>query len=520
MSSFFWERRPISSKTNENGGDEKRDPLFALTLVICGLVGATGTLYPKLVANAANAITSAAFAYFDWLFLAATSIFLIVPLFLAISRHGKLRLGHDDERPEFSTAAWLSMLFAAGMGTGLVFWGVAEPLTHFHSSPGLPAEAQAAISHAMVITNFHWGLHAWGIYCLASLVLAYFSFRKKAPYLPGAPLRLSFSGAWIRPLAYAADFWAVLAIVFGVAGSLGMGTFQIRTGLSIIVGTEATSTLVPALTLVTLTIAYMTSAMSGLNRGIKWLSNINMTLAIALCVFVIISGPTGSLLQLFIEAGVDYLKMLAPLSIQLHDSAADRQWQHGWTLIYFLWWIAWAPFVGVFIARISRGRTIREFVTGVIIAPTAFSLVWFVALGGTALEAEVNGHAGLALLAKTDVSQALFSLLNQLPLSTLLSVTAMLLVFIFLVTSVDSATFVLGMLTSQGALNPPLRRRMAWGVCLGLLGGALMLSDSVEAVKGMSVLGAIPYVGIMILQLFALLKNLAEEKGANPPEEA
>lgn len=483
-------------------------------MVICGLIASAGTIFPHALTAAATSLTSAAFAYFDWLFLAATSIFLVVPLFLALSRHGRLRLGNDDERPEFSTLAWLSMLFAAGMGTGLVFWGGAEPLTHFHSSPGLPAETQAAVSHALVLTNFHWGLHAWGIYCLAALVLAYFSFRKNAPYLPGAPLRQSFSGAWIRPLAYAADFWSVLAIVFGVAGSLGMGTFQIRTGLSIVAGTDATSHLVPALTLVALIVAYMTSAMSGLNRGIKWLSTINMTIAVALCVFVVVSGPTGSLVRLFWETSVDYFRRLAPLSIQLHDSAADRQWQHSWTLIYFLWWVAWAPFVGVFIARISRGRTIREFVGGVLIAPTAFSMVWFTALGGTALDAEVNGHAGhagLAALATTDASQALFALLNQLPLSGLLSITAMVLVFIFLVTSVDSATFVLGMLTCQGMLNPPLKRRMAWGVCLGLLGAALMLSNSIEAVKGMSVLGAIPYVGIMMLQLMALLKNLAAE---------
>jgi len=268
--------------------------------------------------------------------------------------------------------------------------------------------------------------------------------------------------------------------------------------------------------LVVLIIAYTASASTSLDKGIQWLSNINMALAVLLMVFVLSFGPTAHLLRGFVTAVGDYSAALVGLSLRLYPYNEGRVWLETWTLTYFLWWIAWAPFVGVFIARISRGRTIKQFVLGVLFVPTAFSLLWFSVFGGTGLDEEMNGAGGIARLVREDVSVALFSLFDRLPLSQLLSITALLLVFIFLVTSVDSATFVLGMLTTRGSLNPPTSRKLAWGLSLGALGGALMLSGNIDAVRAVAVLGALPFAFILLLQVAALLRVFARERHGPP----
>ncbi|MBW2454166.1 MAG: BCCT family transporter [Deltaproteobacteria bacterium] len=497
-----------------------RANLFRITLPICVVVAVVGIVRPDALADTAGAITSAAFQALDWFFMALVSAFLVFCLWLAFGRHGGVKLGADDEKPEFSTVSWIAMLFAAGMGVGLLFWGVAEPVTHFSGALGTEAGTPRAARHATVITAFHWGLHAWAVYCVAGLVLAYFGFRRGVPYLPGAPLRDAFGKRpWVAPVAALADGVAVLAIAFGVAGSMGMGIFQLHTGLHVLWGVPLESTLVSGIILVVLVIAYTASASTSLDKGIQWLSNINMALALLLMLFVLGAGPTAHLLRGFVTAVGDYSAALVGLSLRLYPYNEARGWLETWTLTYFLWWIAWAPFVGVFIARISRGRTIKEFVLGVLFVPTAFSLLWFSIFGGTGLDEEMNGAGGIARLVREDVSVALFSLFDRLPLSGLLSVTALLLVFIFLVTSVDSATFVLGMLTSRGSLNPPTRRKLAWGLILGALGGALMLSGSIDVVRAVAVLGAIPFAFIMLLQVAALLRVFADER-KRPPDRA
>lgn len=484
--------------------------LFRIALPICAVVGFVGILWPEWLAGSADAITSATFRALDWFFMALVTLFLGLGAWLAMGRFGHVKLGQDDDQPEFTNAAWYSMLFAAGMGAGLLFWGVAEPIIHFTSPPLGGGRSPEAARLAMVITNFHWGFHAWAVYAIAALVLAYFGFRRQTPYLPGAPIRSAFTGRWVEPLAKTADLVAVLAVAFGVAGSIAMGVLQIDTGLGVITDLPKDSLAVRAGILVLLFVAYMTSAATSLDKGIRILSQVNVSIAIGLVAFVLFVGPTAELLRGFVTAVGDYVSALPGLSLNTYPYADKGGWLHGWTLVYFVWWIAWAPFVGIFIARISRGRTIREFVTAVILVPTVFSVLWFAVFGGTAFHEEMT-QGGVARLVQENVTVALFSLFERLPASSLLSVTALVLVFVFLVTSVDSATYVLGMLTSQGSLEPPTSRKLAWGVSLAVLGGALLIAERVDVVRAIAILGAIPFTFILLVQAGALVRALRED---------
>ncbi|HET6612873.1 MAG TPA: BCCT family transporter [Kofleriaceae bacterium] len=483
-----------------------------MVLVVCAAVGAYGITAPTSLATIANDITTTFFRGLDWFFLASVTAILVLSLWLAFGPAGRIVLGKEGEEPEFSTMSWLAMLFCAGMGIGLLFWGVAEPLIHYSGAPGSDPGTPAAARRALVLTGFHWGLHAWAIYGIAALVLAYFGFRKGYPYLPGAPIRAAFSGKWVKVVADASDLIAILAVVFGVGGAITMGIFQMQTGIALVTGKGSGSLTLSTVILAVTFVAYMASALTPIDRGIMWLSNLNMVMAIGLLLVVIVFGPTAFLFETFITSVGDYASNLASLSLRLYPYGDGQEWLYGWTLTYFIWWIAWAPFVGVFIARISRGRTIREFVLGVLVAPTMFSLLWFAVFGGAGLYSEIHGDIGLAHLVHEDVTASLFALLDTLPFPTVLGGLSIVLIFIFLVTGVDSATIVLGMLTTRGSLDPPVKRKIAWGVVLAVLAGALMLSDDPYAVRGVSIIGAIPFTFILLLQSVALLRALRDEK--------
>lgn len=485
---------------------------FRVALPLCAAVGLFGILAPDQLAGLASRITQRAYGSLDWFFLLSVTIFLLLMLWLGFGRYGHRKLGGLDEQPEFSFGSWIAMLFSAGMGVGLLFWGAAEPVIHYAQPPVGSGSTPAAASQAMVITAFHWGLHAWACYGIAALVLAYFGFRQGAPYLPGAPLRLVFRGAWVAPVARSADLIAVLAVAFGVAGSMAMGIFQLQAGLQVVTGFGGGSLWVSVGILAALVVSYLASASTSLDKGIKWLSNFNMVLALVLLGVLLFAGETVYLLRIFIASLGDYAAALIGLSLQLYPHGGDGDWLQKWTLTYFIWWIAWAPFVGVFIARISRGRTMREFVLGVLIVPTVFTMLWFAVFGGTALYEEVHGAGGIAELVRQDVTVALFTLFDRLPASSVLSVVAMLLDFVFLVTSADSATYVLGMLSCDGASDPPVRRKLAWGLAIGGLGAALMLSKNIHAVRSMTVLGALPFTSVLLLQATALLRGVVRER--------
>lgn len=487
-----------------------RDRRFAPTILGCLLVAGLGLAAPDRFGARATALVGAVLETLDWLFMAIATGLVVLAVWLALGPHAHRRLGRDDEAPEFSRFAWFSMLFAAGMGSGLMFWGVAEPLTHHASPPFGVARSPAAAGLALAVCDIHWGVHAWAIYGMAALVLAYFHFCRGTDFPPGAPIRTMLRGRVAHGLAHAADVIGMLAIAFGVAGSIGMGVLQIHSGLAAVWGVPSDSIVVSLVILALMMVAYTASAAGRIERGIKWLSTINVVLAVAFALLVWLGGPIATVVELFVASLVDYARELVPLSIMAGPWGEARPWLHGWTLSYLVWWIAWAPFVGVFVARISRGRTIREFVVAVVLVPTTFSVLWFGMLGGTALA--LDGNGALAEVALADPPLALFATLQQLPGAALSSGLALVVVFLFLVTSVDSAAYVLGMITSNGAADPPRTQKIAWGVVLGLLGGALVLTASIDVVRAVAIVGAIPFTGVLLVQCGALMLALHRER--------
>jgi len=495
----------------ENQEKTKNHLVFFVSVVLCGAIGVWGVIAPDAMTNAALGMTGFALKSLDWFFLALCTGFLILSIYMAFGPYGHIRLGKDEDRPEFSTISWLAMLFAAGMGAGLLFWGVAEPIFHYLSPPGMTGKTPEAARMAMVITNLHWGLHAWSIYAVCALVIAYFGFRKGTASLISSPIKAEFGcihrGFW----CHTADVIGVLAVVFGLAGSLTMGVLQVRAGLGEVFYVPTTD-LVSLMILLLMTLCFLISATTGLNKGIKILSNINIFLAVAILLVIIFVGPTRFILEIFITSIGDYFSQLINMSFKLYPYKDLSNWTSGWTLTYLIWWLAWGPFVGIFIARISRGRTIREFTIGVVLLPTLFSMLWFAAFGGSGLYIEMFGGSGFADFVLEDVTKALFALFTWFPLSKILSILALLLIFIFLVTSADSGTFVVSMMTSNGDLNPPVHLKLIWGVIISMLTAGTLFTGSVTVAKAMAITGAIPFSLILILQVIAFLRTIREER--------
>ena len=493
-------------------------PVFWISVALCGVVAVAGVIAPEVVAGGATAITAFALRALDWFYLLSTSGFLLLALILAFSPIGDLRLGADGDKPEFPLISWLAMLFAAGMGSGLLFWGAAEPVWHFMSPPPDQVAGTAdAARRALVVTNLHWGFHAWGIYGIGALALAWFAYRKGTTFLPSAPVLHELQGPAARGIGAVADTVAVLAVVFGVAGSLGMGLMQVMAGLNQVIGTPTDSPALTAGLLVLTTIAYLISASTSLDKGIQILSNVNMGLAVGIMAYVLVVGPTGFLMQTYTTSVGDYLGALVPLSTRLFPFRGESGWSHSWTLTYLIWWVAWAPFTGVFIARISRGRSIREFLIGVVCLPTLFSLLWFGIFGGTGLYLQMFGGGGYGALVLSDVTGALFGLFAHLPGTRVLNVVALVLVAIFLVTSADSASFVLGMLTSNGSVDPPTGRKITWGVIMALLASAGLFSGGgIPVLRALAIVGAIPFAFVLLLQVTCMLRSFLREVRDRP----
>jgi glycine betaine transporter len=471
---------------------------------------------PQQVAEKLSIITHFFGHSFDWLIVLSCTAFLIMCFVLAFGRFGAIRLGSQDETPQFSMPSWLAMLFAAGMGTGLVFYGAAEPLLHTVSPPPTPdgsviADALAA-RRAMVITYVHWGLHAWGIYTICALTIAYFTFRQQQPMLASSPLYSLWPHKKLRPLMQCINLLSVLAVVFGLVASLAQGVLQMGNGLGQVIHGWENSTTGYMSILAVLTLCYIASALTGLGKGIKILSDINMLACIALMLFVLLLGPTHFVMETFATSLGDYVSRFTSLGLNLRHYSGNEEWTQEWTITYFLWWIAWGPFVGVFIARISRGRTIKEFIIGVLFVPSLFSFLWFSALGGTAIYLDMHGVAELGQLTIADLSSTTFALLEQLPLTPVTHVTTLFLLFIFLVTSADSGSYVLGMFTSDGNTNPPTFQKLFWGVMVAMVtAGVLLSGKDLMFVRAIAMVGAVPYLFIMMAQSYALWQFLKKD---------
>ncbi len=478
-------------------------------LVSAGLIALVvvwGLLAPASLGAVFNEALAAITHNFGWFYLWVVLGLVLLALVLAFSRYGDMKLGADDDEPEFSNGAWFSMLFAAGMGIGLVYFGVAEPLSHFASPPpGVAARTPEAANAAMRYAFFHWGLHPWAIYGIVGLAIAYFQFRRGAPALVSAATE-TLPWAWARRLTPAFNVLAVVATAFGVAASLGVGAAQINSGLHTVFGLPVGPTWQVGIIAV-VTVLFVTSSVSGVARGVKLLSVGNLIAAAALAGVVFVLGPTVHIIDTFTNSLGGYASEFVRMSLRL-TPFRDSSWVGSWTIFYWAWWLAWSPFVGLFIARVSRGRTIREFVLGVVIAPTLVAFLWFSIFGGAALSLEIFQGSPLADVAAKDSSLALFAMLQQLPLATLTSIIGTLLVVVFFVTSGDSATLVLATMSHGGAENPPHRSKIIWGVLIAGIAAALLLAGGVQAVQTASIVFALPFTVVVVLMAVALVRAI------------
>lgn len=497
---------------------KKGTKVFYISLFICllfiiwGLV--PSSFWPTWnLDNITTLVQGFLVSRFSWFYLLAATIFLGFAIYLIFSRYGNIVLGKDGDKPKYNYLTWFGMLFSAGMGIGLVFWGAAEPISHLHNPPFDVANDAEAARVAMQYSFFHWGFHPWGIYATLALALAYFQFRKDEPGLISVTLKPLFGNKMNGGWGTLINVIAVFATVFGVATSLGLGAQQIGSGIEFVSGSVANTVTLQLIVIAIVTVLYMASALSGLDRGIKILSTTNIVVAIVLMFFLLFTGPTNFILNFFTTTIGSYISNLPEMSFRMSLFNEDNMsWLQDWTIFYWAWWIAWAPFVGMFIARVSRGRTVREFVIGVLLVPTVFGTLWFSIFGGSAISLELNQGVDISGTMATGGNEAaLFALLEHSPFTMILSVLAVLLIAIFFITSADSATFVLGMQTTNGDLNPDFKIKLIWGIVQSGTAAVLLWQGGLIALQTASIIAAFPFAIILLLIVVSIIKAFREE---------
>jgi choline/glycine/proline betaine transport protein len=499
-------------------------------------------VFTALNVDFANGIYSAVRGWIEsalnWYYITAVVVMLFACLYLMFSRFGRLRLGDDDSRPEFSYFSWFAMLFSAGVGIGLLFFGIAEPLFYFDNTApwGYPNNPYADLADAgamnveravlaMRVTYFHWGFHAWAIYVMVGLCLAYFGFRKKLPLTLRSSLYPVIGEKVYGPIGHAVDLLAVFGTVFGVATSLGLGVSQMATGLNVLFGIDS-GLLTQIILIVAISIVATFSAVTGVGKGIRIISEWNIWLSVVLLAFFLFGGPAKWLMGFFVTTVGDYLWHVIPMGFQTFNSEGPSAWQGGWTIFYWGWWISWAPFVGMFIARISRGRTIREFMVGVMFVPTTIAFFWLCIFGGNAMYLELNaaggvGSAGLAELVRNwDLPAALYGTIDQITtvhwLNWAMAALATLLLATWFITSSDSGTLVITTMLSMGDDNPPQRFRIIWGLGEGLVAAVLLIAGGLTALQTASIAAALPISVIMLFMTYGIIKSLHDDPSAVP----
>ncbi|CAO4149450.1 BCCT family transporter [Methylorubrum extorquens] len=500
------DRRPLGRRGPRM---QVNPPVFftsaGLTLNFAGL----SALFPAQAKSIFDSLQATIVHEFGWFYIAVVAGFLGFAIFLMLSRYGDVKLGPDDCEPDYSYLSWFAMLFSAGMGIGLIFFGVAEPLQHYATPPVGEGKTIEAAQRGMVLTFFHWGVHAWAIYIVVGLALAYFAFRRGLPLTVRSALHPLIGDRINGPIGHAIDIFAVLGTIFGVATSLGLGVLQVNAGFTHLFGVP-NNTFVQIILIAAITGCATLSVASGLDKGVKVLSELNIVLAVVLLAFVLITGSTVFLLQAFVQNLGAYLGAVVERTLQTY-AYKPNEWLGSWTLFYWGWWIAWSPFVGMFIARISRGRTIREFVTGVLLVPVLFTFFWMTVFGNTAIEMDRAGAVPLAQIVKDNMPVALFEMLGHLPFGMIASGLATLLVIFFFVTSADSGALVIDMITSGAADNPPLWQRVFWAVSSGAIAAVLLVAGGLEALQTAAIASALPFSIVMIFICYGLLRALQLE---------
>jgi choline/glycine/proline betaine transport protein len=482
-------------------------PVSLISCIALGVLVFFGAVFPARTADMFDTLLEGIIANGSWYYVLVVTIVFLAVVVLAVTRFGELRLGPDHSQPDYSRISWFAMLFAAGMGIGLMFFGVAEPVMHYMDPPHGDGETIDAAREAMKLTFFHWGLHAWSIYAIVAMILAYFSFRHGLPLTLRSALYPLIGDRIYGPIGVAVDVFAVVGTTFGVATSLGFGVEQINAGLNYLLEVPKGPRTQVVLVIVTVLLAGV-SVLSGLDRGIKRLSETNIALAIGLLLLVLALGPTIVILQSLMQNTGGYLSDLADKTLNLY-AYDPTDWLGGWTIFYWGWWISWAPFVGLFIARISRGRTIREFVLGAMLIPAGFTLLWMTVFGNTAIDLIHNhGDAMLGSMVQADPAVALFGFLERFPFATLLSATAIVMVLVFFVTSADSGAMVLNMLCSHGRDDTPPQRRAFWVAVIGITAITLLLAGGLSALQAVTIAGAFPFSLALLAGMWGFRKAL------------
>ncbi|MDS9472854.1 BCCT family transporter [Sporosarcina pasteurii] len=488
---------------------KKISKVFYITIALIIVAVSYGAMAPESFEAVTTKAKDFVASTFGWYYMLLMSFMVALAIFFVLSPYGKIRLGKDHDRPQFSTATWIAMLFSAGMGIGLVFYGAAEPLSHFAISPATEApNTAAAFKEGLRQSYLHWGLHVWAMYGVIALSLAFFQFRKGEPGLISATLKPIFGKKMEGPWGILVDVLAVFATSFGVATSLGFGAVQINAGLNHLFGIEI-GIQSQFIIIAVVTVLFIASAWSGLSRGIKYLSNTNLVVGLVLLVIVVILGPTLLIFNMFTESFGSYVANLVEMSMRTAPLYEDRRdWLDGWTIFYWAWWISWAPFVSMFIARVSKGRTIQEFLIGVLVVPTILGAFWFAAFGSTAIDIQMNS---LIDLTQSSTELTIFEMFDAMPWSLFLSIAAITLIASFFITSADSATFVLGMQSTNGSLTPPNNVKLIWGLIQSTIAVILLSVNGLTALQNTIIIAALPFSFVLLLMVVSLIKALRAE---------
>ncbi len=458
---------------------------------------------------------------FGWLYLIILTVFVFFLVFLCVSKIGNIKLGKDDDKPEFKTSSWFFMLFSASMGIGLVFWSVAEPIYHFIDPPFGQGGTVEAANIAMRTTFVHWGLHPWAVYGVVGMALAYWQFRKDKPALISSTLIPVYGEKGAQSwMGKAVDILAVFATIFGVATSLGLGAMQVNSGLNYVYNVPVTNTITVAI-IVVVTVAFIVSAVTGIEKGILFLSNLNVFIAALIMLFVLFfGGQTVFLLNVLTDSIGTYLQDFMKISLWSDPYSTKPGWLGGWTVFYWAWWLAWGPFVGGFVARISKGRTIREYVIGTLFAPVLASFIWLSIMSGSAINYELAGNTVISEAVNLNVANALFALLGQLPMAAVTSTIATILICTFFITSADSATFVCAMMTSHGVQNPHKNLKIFWGVIEGLVAAVLLAVGGLTALQTASIVAAFPFMLVCGVLVYAMYKAFSTDPTVTKDKQA
>ena len=492
--------------------DKRPGWVFYISLIILAIFVLVGLALPTQFSEWSAQALDFTTRHFGWAYLFATTGFLVFSISVALSNYGHIRLGADGEAPEFSYGSWLGMIFSAGMGVGLVFWGVAEPMTHFVNPPldGAEPMTPKAAELAMRYSFFHWGFHQWANFCVVGMAIAYVRFRQQRPGLISETFRATLGHHVDGGIGHGINILAVVSTVFGVATTLGLGMIQINSGMDSVFGIGF-STQAQLAILGGVGIVFLLFSLTPLESGIRYVSDANMLLAALLLLFVFFAGPTDFITAAMTNAIGDYFSNVIGMSLVMTPYTGE-DWVERWTIFYWAWGLSWAPFVGSFIARISRGRTIREFVLGVIGMPVLLSAFWFSTFGGSALYFELFEGAELGKVVSNEISAGLFSMLNYLPGAQYTSILMLLLIILFVITSANSATFVLGMFTAKGVLEPKRWIRFSWGLAQILVAGVLLVGGGLAALQTISIVAAFPFMILMVFMASAFLRSLRDEQ--------